>query len=188
VCRGLATLVAVAALATAAEGASFVLDERAIDEAVAAGESSVSRDTVSEEWRQRNAAGHVLTVMTPFHRLALAARDATFRQRTLRPRDRRRVAKEHHERLVLWLELRGPREDFARLYSPRLTSGARQIEPAFVQNEHTALRTGDGTFVAHCVYAFPTKAFTGSSKLGLLVRDGDGQPVTSFAIDLASMR
>jgi hypothetical protein len=188
VLRGLATLAFVAAAATVSDAASFALDEQAMEAAVAVGERSVSSESVGDEWRQRNPAGHVLMVMTPFHRLALAARHAGFRKQPLKPRERQRIAREDHDRLVLSLELRGPREDFARFYSPRLTLGPRQIEPAFVQNERTAVRTQDGAFLAHCVYAFPTKAVTGTSKLGLVVLDGEGREVTSFAIDLGSMR
>lgn len=186
--RGLAALAFVGMAATASDAASFALDDRQIDAAVAVGESSVAHDAVGDEWRQRNPAGHVLMVMTPFHRLALAARHAAFRKEPLKPRDVRRVVKEQRDRLVLWLELRGPREDFARFYRPRLSLGPREIEPAFVQNERTAVRAEDGKFVAHCVYTFPAKAITGTSKLGLLVRDGDGHEVTSFSIDLGSMR
>jgi len=186
--RGLLTLALVSLTASAAHAASFTLDERAMDAAVAVGEGSVSRDTVGDEWRQRNAAGHVLVVMTPFHRIALAARDAAFRKEPLKPRDRQRLVKEQRDRLVLWLELRGTREEFARFYGPRLTAGPRQIEPSFVQNERTPARAEDGTFLAHCVYAFPIKAITGTSKLDLHVVDGDGKEVAAFSIDLASMR
>jgi hypothetical protein len=186
--RGLATLALVAVLAATAEAASFALDDKQIADAVAAGESSVTREGVGDEWRQKNAAGHVLRVMTPFHRLAIAAREAAFRQDSLKPRDIRRVVKEQRDRLVLWLELRGPREDFAHFYTPRLMLGSREIEPTFSQNERTAARIADGAYLAQCVYAFPTRNLTGTSKVGLVVRDADGQTVTSFVIDLASMR
>jgi hypothetical protein len=126
--------------------------------------------------------------MTPFHRLALAARQAAFRKEPLKPRERARIAKEQHERLVFWVQLSGPREDFARFYAPRLIAGARQIEPAFAQNERTSARDADGKFVAHCVYGFPTKALSEKAKVVLVVRDGDGRDVTSFSVDLGSMR
>ena len=186
--RGLTALALLAALAALAEAASLTLDERQIEAAIALGEGTVARESVGDEWRQKNPAGHVLTVMTPFHRLAIAAREAALRKETLKPRDVKRVVREQRERLVLWLDLRGPREDFARFFSPRLTLGTRVIEPTFVQNEHTAARAADGKFLARCVYAFPTKALIGTSKVDLLVRDGDGQAVTSFVIDLGSMR
>jgi hypothetical protein len=171
-----------------AAAASFTLGERQVQEAAEVGERSVTRDGLGDEWRVRNPAGDVLTVMTPFHRLAMAARHAAFRNDPLKPRERNRVLKEQQDRLVFWVELKGAREDFARFYTPRLIVGARHIEPAFAQNERTPGRGEDGKFLAHCVYAFPTKALTGTSKVVLVVHDGDGHDVTTFSIDLASMR
>ena len=186
--RGAAVALVLLLGAVAADAAALALDERQMQEAVDVGERSVTRDGFGEEWRVRNAAGHVATVMTPFHRLALAARQAAFRKDALKPRERERVLKEQRDRLVFWVELRGPREDFARFYAPRLIAGARNIEPTFAQNERTPARDEDGKYVAHCVYAFPTKALSPTSKVVLVVRDGDGRDVTSFSIDLAGMR
>jgi len=175
-------------LAVTAEGASLTLDARRLQEAVEVGERSITRDGLGDEWDVRNPAGHQVTVMTPFRRVALAARQAAFRRDTLKPRDRDRVVKEQQDRLVFWVELKGSREDFARFYTPRLVAGARQIEPSFTQNERTAARTEDGKFVARCVYGFPTKLIPATGKVVLVVRDGDGRDVTIFAIDLAIMR
>lgn len=174
--------------AGAAAAASFTLDQRQVQEAVEVGERSVTREGVGDEWRVRNAAGDVLTVMTPFHRLAVAARHAAFRKEPLKPRDRDRLLKAHQDRLVFWVELKGAQEDFARFYVPRLIADARHVEPTFTQNERTALRGEDGTFIARSVYGFPTKALSGTSKVILVVRDGDGRDVASFTVDLASMR
>lgn len=185
--RLVATL-ALLAVAVAAEGASFTLSEAQLQDAVEVGERSITRDGVGDEWRVRNAAGEALTVMTPFHRVALSARIAAFRRQTLKPRDRDRAAREHQDRLVFWVELKGPREDFARFYRPRLIAGARHVEPAFAQNERTAARGEDGTFVARCVYGFPTKALSGRGKVVLVVKDGDGRDVSSFTVDLGAMR
>jgi hypothetical protein len=170
------------------EAASFALDQRQAQEAAEFGERSVTRDGLGGEWRVRNGAGDAVTVMTPFHRVALAARHAAFRNDPLRPRERERVRKEQQDRLVFWVELKGTREDFARFYTPRLITGARQIEPSFTQNERTPARSEDGRFVAHCVYGFPTKALSASSKVVLIVRDSDGRNVSSFTIELSSMR
>jgi hypothetical protein len=186
--RKFAALVLLLLEAVAADAAFLTLDERTMQEAVEFGERSITREGLGDEWRVRNAAGHVATVMTPFHRLALAARHAAFRKEPLKPRDRARVLKEQHERLVFWVQLRGGREDFARFYTPRLVVGGRQIEPSFAQNERTPARDEDGAFVAHCVYAFPTKAVSGTSKVVLLVRNGDGRDVTAFTVDLSAMR
>lgn len=174
--------------AVTADAASFTLTARQIEEAVEAGERSVTRDGVGDEWRVRNGAGDVVTVMTPFHRLALASRHAAFRKDPLAPRERARIVKEQQDRLVLWVEVKGGRDDFARFYAPRLVAGARQVEPSFVQNERTAARGEDGKFVARCVYGFPTKTFAGTSKVVLVVRDSNGRDVASFTIDLATMR
>jgi hypothetical protein len=174
--------------AGAGEAASFTLGEGQMQEAVELGERSVTRDSLGDEWRVRNAAGDVATVMTPFHRLALAARHAAFRKDPLSPRDRDRLLKGQHERLVFIVEMKGPREDFARFYAPRLVAGGRRLEPSFTQNEHTPARGDDGRFVARCIYTFPTKSLSATGKVVLVVRDGDGRDVSSFAVDLASMR
>jgi hypothetical protein len=171
-----------------ASAASFVLGERQVREAIEVGERSVTRESLGDEWRVRNAAGNAVTVMTPFHRLAFAARHAAFRHEPMKPRDRDRVLNEARDRLVFWVELKGPREDFARFYTARVQAGERQVEPTFVQNERTAARGEDGKFVARCVYGFPTKVLTGTSRIVLVVRDGDGHDVSTFSIDLSSMR
>ena len=64
----------------------------------------------------------------------------------------------------------------------------RQIEPAFVQNERTAVRTDGGRYLARCVYGFPVKEIEPKSRVVLVVRDSDGRDVSRFTIDLASMR
>jgi hypothetical protein len=89
---------------------------------------------------------------------------------------------------VIWAQLRGPREDFARFLAPRLIAGDREIEPAFVQNERTAARQESGTYLARCVYGFPTRDLTGKSRVVLVVRDADGRDVSRFTIDLSAMR
>jgi hypothetical protein len=184
-------LVALAVLtlsAIPAEAASFTLTERQAQEAVEVGERSVSRESFGDEWTVKNAAGAQVTVMTPFHRLALASRHAAFRKEPLKPRDRQRVLRELRDRLVFWVELKGAREDFARFYAPRLVAGPREIEATFAQNERTPARGEDGKFVAHCVYGFPTKLLSGASRVVLVVRDGDGRAVVSIPVDLSSMR
>ena len=171
-----------------AEAVSFSLTEHQIQDAVELGARSVTRENLGTEWRVHNASGDALMVMTPFHRVALTARHAAFRNEPLKPRDRARVLKEQQDRLVFWVELKGSRADFARFYTPRLHAGPRQIEPSFTQNERAAARGEDGKYLAHCVYGFPTKTLSGTGKVVLVVRDGDGRDLTSFAIDLSTMR
>jgi hypothetical protein len=127
-------------------------------------------------------------VLTPFHRLVLAARHAAFRNEPLKPDEPDRLLSEQRDRLVFWASLHGPREDFARFYTPRLRVGDREIEPAFVQNERTAVREADGRYLARCVYAFPTRNLAETSRVTLVVRDVDGRDVGRFTLDLSTMR
>ena len=106
----------------------------------------------------------------------------------LAPGEPERLLREQQDRLLLWARLHGPHEGFARFYSPRLLVGDGEVEPAFVQNERTALRQADGRYLARCVYGFPTRDLMGTSPVALVVRDADGRDVSRFTIDLSTMR
>ena len=168
--------------------ASFVLTPDERTDALRVGQRSVTLEAFDAEWRVANASGDSVTVFTPFHRLALAARHAAFRSEAMKPDTPDRLLREAPGRLVLWADLHGPREDFARFFTPRLRVGDREIEPAFVQNERTAVRQADGQYLARCVYAFPTRDLTGTSRVALVVRDADGRDVGRFTLDLSTMR
>jgi hypothetical protein len=183
----LAALMSVDGGVTAA-AASLVLGEAETREALAVGEQTANADVFDTEWRVKNAAGESVSVMTPFHRLVLASRQATHKNQPLKPDEPQKLLREQRDRLVVWVELRGSREDFARFYQPALVAGDRTIKAAFVQNERTALREDSGRYLARCVYAFPTKEITGKSRVTLVVRDGDGRPASAFTIDLSTMR
>ena len=175
--------------ATPASAAFLTLTEAQQAEALRVGQRSVSTETgFDAEWRVGNAAGESLVVMTPFYRLALAARNAAFKNETVKPQDQDKLLQELRDRLMVWVELPGPREDFARYYTPRLLAADREIAPVFVQNERTGLRRANGSFLARSVYAFPNREITGQSKLVLVIRDPDGQLMSRFAIELAKMR
>jgi len=185
------TVVIVAALlafATPARAASLVLSNGEREQALALGERSIVTETFDDEWRVKNEAGETALVLTPFHRMALAARHAAFRNEPFKPADQEKLLKEQADRLIIWANLRGDREDFARFYAPRLVLGAREIVPTFVQNERTAVPASNGGFVARCVYGFPTKDLTGKARVVLVVRDADRRDVTRFAINLGEMR
>ena len=177
-----------------AEAASLTLDEQAMSLAVAVGQRSVTSEaSFDAEWRVTGRAGEIATVVTPFHRIVLAARHAAFKGEALPAAERTRALRDQKERLPFWVVLRGPRADFARHYSPSLIvrdqNGAeREIAPSFVQNERTALKQDDGQFVARCIYTFPTKEITGTSRGDLIVRDAEGREVTRFPLDLSRMR
>jgi hypothetical protein len=180
-------------LGTGAEAASFVLDERAIEQAVALGQRSVTSEAPFDaEWRVTNPGGESAVAVTPFYRIALAARHAAFKNEPFAPGEREKLLREQKDRLPVWVVLSGAAPDFARHYAPRLLvadpqGGEREIAPSFVQNERTALKQ-NGTFVARCVYGFPTKELTGTARVVLLVRDVGGREVSRFALDLARMR
>jgi hypothetical protein len=183
-------LVAAAVLLLPAGGAlaaSFTLDDRAQQAAIRVGERSTTTETFDREWRV-SSNGESVTVLTPFHRLVVAARHAAFKNQTIRPDEVSRVLKKDPGRLVVAVQLRGKREDFARRYRPMLVAGSREIKPSFVQNEHTAVRQEDGVYVARCLYTFPSRELTEKERLVLRVADEEGRELNRFTIDLASMR
>jgi len=157
-------------------------------EALRLGERSITNDTFDGEWRVVGGTGESLVVMSPFHRLVLASRNAAFKNDALKPGDIDRVVKQDANRLVMWVNLKGGSEEFARYYAPRLLAGSREIKAVFVQNERTAIRQEDGRFLARCIYGFPIQNLTGRDRLALVVADADGRDVTRFTIDLAGMR
>jgi hypothetical protein len=185
---GVVLLVMAVAAPTAAAAASFTLDQEARRDALRVGARSVTVETFDAEWRVAGTSGETVTVITPFHRLVMAARHAAFRNEPLKDNEPEKLLREQRDRLVLWAHLRGPREDFARFYAPRIQLGDRAIEPSFVQNERTAARAPDGGFLARCVYGFPIKTMTPQARLLLIVRDADGRDAHRFTIDLAAMR
>jgi hypothetical protein len=184
----IALMAALALGPTHAGGASLVLSDSAREQAVTLGTRSVTSEVFGAEWRVENRTGESATVMTPFHRIALAARHAAFRGEPLKAADQERLLGEQRGRLLLLVELWGPREDFARFLVPELRVDGAAVKAAFVQNERTAAREGNGRYRARCVYAFPVKELTGTSRLGLVVRDADGREVSVFGIDLGAMR
>jgi hypothetical protein len=184
----LALALAAVALARPAAAASFVLTEEQRREAILFGQRSVTRETLGTEWQVENAAGESVTVITPFHRLALAARHAAYRDEPLRPQDEQRALREVAGRLVFWVSLFGPREDFARYLVPRLLVAGREIAPTLAQNERTALPQEEGRFLARCTYWFPSQGIGGQASVVLIVRDADGRAVSRFTIELARMR
>ena len=157
-------------------------------EAMRLGERSITSEAFDGEWRVVGGTGESLVVMSPFHRLALAARNAAFKNDPLKPTDIDRLIKQDANRLIVWANLRGGSEEFARYYVPRLMAGTREIKAVFVQNERTAIRQDDGRFLARCIYGFPIDNLTGRDRLALVVADADGRDVTRFTIDLAAMR
>ena len=175
-------------IASEVTAASFTLSDADKAAAIRAGQRSIATETYDREWRVTNGEGESAMILTPFHRLTVAARHAAFKNDPLKPTEVDRVLKESTNRLMVWVNLRGRGEDFARFYVPRLVAGDREIKASFVQNERTAIRQEDGVYMARCVYGFPVQDITGRAKVALVVADLDGRDVSRFTIDLASMR
>lgn len=169
--------------------ASFSLTPREAQEAIRLGQRNVVNEDFGREWKMTNASAETLTVVTPFFRLAQAARNAAFKQEILKQRDIDALLKDHENRLVFWAHLRGGREDFARWFQPvLLVQGKAEIKPTFVQNERTALRQTDGRFLSRSLYTFPANDLDGKGRMTLVVRDHDEQEIARFLIDLSTIR
>jgi hypothetical protein len=188
-CLGLFTLGACLLLASGLRAASFTLTPAERDAALALGRESVLSDRFGVEWRVKGeAADEGLVVMTPFHRLALAARNATFRHEELGPKEIAGLLREQEGKLTIWATLKGTKVDFARFYTPLLVNGQRQIKAAFAQNERTARREEDGGYTARCLYVFPAEGLAASGPLTVIVKDAQGKQVARFTVDLSTMR
>jgi len=190
-CRWWCSALAAALLLTCTapvDAALLKLTPRDRDEAVRAGRRSVIDDQWGGEWRVNGSAGEAVMVMTPFHQLALAARNSAFQDRELKPRDIESVLKNQEGKLVFWVTLQGGRVDFARHYVPTLVARQQEIKASFAQNERTALRGDDGQFTARCLYVFPAEGVDPKATVTLLVRDVEEKVVAKFTLDLAAMR
>jgi hypothetical protein len=171
------------------EAASFTLTPQQRDAALEMGRQSVISDRFGAEWRvSGDGTALGLVVMTPFHRLALAARNATFKNEELKPKEVDALLRAEEGKLTLWAMLRGAKVDFARFYIPVLVSGQQQIKAAFSQNERTARREDDGGYTARCLYVFPAEGLKPNEPLTLIVKDTDGKEVAKFALNLSAMR
>src|SRR5215470_9887562 len=153
------------------------------------GKRSILSDQFGTEWSVRgDGAGATVEVMTPFHRLALAARNSAFKGQELKAADVDTLLKEQEGALTLWATLKGGKPDFARFYTPSLLNGDQEIKASFVQNERTARREGDGSFTARCLYVFPNTGLKPNGTVALVVRDPDKKQVAKFTVDLSTMR
>ena len=170
------------------DAALFTLMPGDRDEAVRVGRRSVTTEDWGGEWRGDGGAGQFLTVMTPFHRLALAARNSAFQDKELKPREVDSVLKDQENKVVFFATLRGGRVDFARFYTAVLLARPQEIKASFTQNERTALRGEDVQYTARCLYVFPAEGVDPRASLTLLVRDNNEKVVAKFTIDLSTMR
>ena len=152
------------------------------------GQRSVTAEEFGVEWQVANSAGAAITVVTPFYRLAQEARNAAFKQETLKRREVTRVLKESKGRLSFRAAFQGMREDFARWYEPVLLARGQEIKVSFVQNERTALLQASGRYLARCLYAFPTDELQPRDRITLLIRSREGREIARFTVDLGAIR
>jgi hypothetical protein len=177
------------AVETSSNAASFALSEQDRDDAIQFGKRSVISEDFGSEWRvDGDGVGKALTVITPFHRLALAARNSSFKSQELKQKDIDGLLKEQEGSLTLWATLKGGQADFARFYTPVLMNGPQQIKASFAQNERTARREDDGSFTARCVYVFGADGLRPKDTVVLIVKDVDDKQVAKFTVDLSAMR
>ncbi len=171
------------------DAASLTLTPQQRAAAVEMGKQSIISDRFGGEWSvSGEGAGEALVVMTPFHRLALAARNSAFKNEELKPKDVDALMREQEGKLTLWATLKGGKADFARFYTPLLVSGQQQIKATFTQNERTARREDDGGYTARCLYVFPAERLKPGEPLTLIVKDTDDKQVAKFTVDLSAMR
>lgn len=168
--------------------ASLVLGDAEKRQALAYGRQSMQRENFDAEWRVTNAAGDSLLVLTPFHRLVIAARHSAFRDEPMRPNEPDRLLREQKDRLVLSVHLRGRGDEFSRHFVPELLAGDRRVKASFVQNDRAPERLAHGLVLARCMYAFPVKELVETPRVVLVVSDASGREASRFIIDLASMR
>ena len=174
--------------ATPGEAMSLALTDRDREQAIRAGKKSIVAEEFGGEWRVKDTTGQSVVVMTPFHRLALAARNSAFQSKELKPRDVATALKGSEGKLAFWVTLRGGRADFARFYTPEMLAGSQTVKASFVQNERTALREDDGRYAAQCVYTFPAEGIDPKGRVVLVVKDADEKEIAKFTVDLAAMR
>ena len=187
--RGLLSLGVWLLMVSGLEAASFTLTPQQRDAALEVGKQSVITDRFGAEWRVGgDGTGEGLVVMTPFNRLALAARNATFKSEELKPKDVDALLREQEGKLTVWATLKGAKVDFARFYTPLLLSGQQQIKAAFAQNERTARREDDGGYSARCLYVFPAEGLKPNEPVTLIVKGTDGKEVAKFTVNLSAMR
>lgn len=171
------------------DAASLTLTAPERDAAILTGKRSVISERFGSEWTVGgDGAGEAVTVMTPFHRLALAARNSAFKNQELKPKDVDALLKEQEGHFVLWATLKGATADFARFYTALVVHGQQPIKATFTQNERTARREDDGSYTARCMYVFPSGGLKPSDTVMLIVRDPDDKPVAKFTVDLSAMR
>ena len=185
---GCVVLISTCVGAVSLSAASFQLGPKEIEDAIRTGKQSLIQEEFGAEWRQINPSGHELIVQTPFYRVALLARLAAFKGEEPDKSEIGKLLKASQNRILFWVSFQGPRSDFAKAYRPALLVAGKEVKPAFVQNERTALLIDRGRYLARSLYAFPADEVDPRGLVSLVVRSFEGQEVSRFQVNLATMR
>lgn len=181
-----------AAGAGAPPGAGAIVPELGpaeIQQAIDAGEVGLAREDFADEWRLLLPGGEEVVVSTPFSRLALAARQAAYKEEPLTDKQRQEQLDRGRGRIQLLVTMYGRQMDFARWYQAVLRVGEREIKATFAQNERTPRRLEDGRLAARNVYVFPLEGLPPRGTVTLIVRNSiDQKEVLRAALDLGKMR
>ena len=190
--RRLALGLGLAAMVAGPAPAAAILPElsaAAIQEAIETGTGSITREEFGDEWRLVLPGGEEIVVTTPFSRLAIAARQASFKGEPLTDKQRQEQIDRSKGKLQLLVTLYGRQVDFARWYQAVLRVGQREVKATFNQNERTALRVEDGRFAARSVFVFPLEGLPPGGTVTLVVRNApDQKEVLRTPLDLSKMR
>src|SRR5581483_2037368 len=84
---GLAALLA----AVPADAAKLALSESDQAQALRFGQRSTTMESWDAEWRVSNGSGDSVVVITPFHRLVVAGRNAAFKNEPVKPQDQEKM-------------------------------------------------------------------------------------------------
>ena len=185
---GFVVLISTCLGAVSLSAASFQLSPKEIEDAIRTGRQSLTQEEFGAEWRRVNPSGHELIVQTPFYRVAFLARLAAFKGEEPDKSEIGKLLRASQDRLLFWVSFQGPRPDFAKTYRPTLFVDGKEVKPAFVQNERTALPIESGRYLARCLYAFPVDGVNPRGSVSLVVKTFEGQEVSRFQVNLATMR
>jgi hypothetical protein len=160
-----------------------------VQEAIRVGTEGMTKEDFEEEWLLRFPGGEVISVSTPFSRLALLARRHAYKGDTLSEKQIQEQVDRGKDRLQLLVTLFGPQHDFARWYQPELVVGSREVKATFAQNERSTLKQEDGRYAARNVYVFPLEGLPPNGTVTLVVRTTpERKEVFRGAIDLGRFR
>ena len=130
------------------------------------------------------------TLYTPYHNVAFKSKKAAVERRKLSQGEILR-ALHIKENLTFTVSVFGDYMEFARGYNAILTCGEKTIYPVFSYlpeyAEPSKFYPKTPTYVAGCVFKFPTEEIDPNSEITLLVSSPEGE-ILKFAFDLAKIK